>query len=1085
MTPILGDYLTNLAGELSAHVLAHIPAWVQAAWQGDETDMAVRRGLDAGLAAFMRRAKADAPAYAELWELIFPRFFRDEQVAGQVVRLLEGQPLNRRALQFMAAGAGYQAERFPELDFDAALQEFEGAFLIQATHEPTLQGILEANQLLQQTKLLAETRALLERIVALLQQIALQDIVGITADSITATNVVSGVQNIYHLAPAGGAPNYPSHWESHYLKALITRCSGLDLTTLSAGEATADSLSIAAVFTTLYLEGVGRAADEAVTDVLRPAEAPRVERDGRERAMPQPDKERLPITATEAVAGVRRLVILGRPGGGKSTLVNHIATQLARQRRGDEDVALPGWPAGYAPLPVRIILRRFADWLAREGRRGESGDVWAYLAYLLERWGCADSAAGVRETLISHGGIFFFDGLDEIRDAPARRAVLKGAVAEFAAMEAQCQVVVTSRPYAYAAGARWRLPDDEFVVVDLAPFGQAQIEAFNKAWYTRVMGPRRDWSTEQCELRAARLSRTILARPHLQRLAESPLLLTLMAQVDSSGTEAMLPNNRAELYRQTVDLLLARWENRIQLDDNPAADVPDEQILWLDGLPTQELRDILAKLAYDGHRAQGQQDQQTADDGPAVEIRYEQLRDALLVRFDSLARVEEIIIYIQHRTGLLVDKGEGVFTFPHRTYQEYLAGQHLQNTFGWQARLIKHVREAPDWWREVFLLSAASMTVADSIQFLVQALLPVDQKLTQRNVPWVMIAAQALVETNFGYYVALEQQQKAQEPQEAAAEGEGFTAFYQRVQNWLKAALVAEAVLPPQTRAEAGRWLAQLGDDRPGVGIDPATGLPDIVWSAEIPAGTYTIGGDKQAWLGFDKREVLIKQPYCLARYPVTYAQFQCFVDAPDFDDERWWRGMPGNAKELREQASRFTNHPRDMVSWYQAMAFCRWLTARLHTGELPAGALTGDVRQYEITLPHEYEWEVAARWPNSDAARRLYPWGAEFDAAKANMAEGGIRQTTAVGIYPAGRNAALELYDLSGNVGEWCRNKYDNPEDEAADSAWRMLRGGSWGDDADSARTAFRYARTPAARNYDVGFRLVVVGGGASSPIS
>ncbi|MCP5191426.1 MAG: SUMF1/EgtB/PvdO family nonheme iron enzyme, partial [Pseudomonadales bacterium] len=299
-------------------------------------------------------------------------------------------------------------------------------------------------------------------------------------------------------------------------------------------------------------------------------------------------------------------------------------------------------------------------------------------------------------------------------------------------------------------------------------------------------------------------------------------------------------------------------------------------------------------------------------------------------------------------------------------------------------------------------------------------------------------------------------------------------------------------------RARLGRLLAEVGDPRPGVGTILRSGqkLPDIVWGGEVPAGRYTIGGDAHA--GEARKQVPIKQPYRLARYPVTYVQFQCFVDALDFDDERWWVGMPAEVKgfwapiyplrEMAEQRFPFANHPRENVSWYQAMAFCRWLTARLHAGELPAGELTGDVGQYEITLPHEYEWEVAARWLNSDVFDRLYPWGPEFDAAKANTAEGGIRQTTAVGIYPAGQNATLGLYDLSGNVWEWCRNKYKDPDDEAVDgsNAWRVLRGGSWGYGADDARAAYRDGNNPAARSGISGFRLVVVGGGgASSPIS
>ncbi|MCP4420897.1 MAG: hypothetical protein GY805_30170, partial [Chloroflexi bacterium] len=171
MTPMFGDYLANLAAELSAHVLVAIPGWVKSSWQGDETDAAVGRCLNAGLTAFMRRAKADAPAYSELWEVIFPHFFHDTEVAEQVARLLEGQKLNHKPLLIMATKGGYQPERFPELNFDAALQEFEGAFLIQATYEQSLQGVIEANQLLQQTQLLAETQAILEQMVTLLQEI--------------------------------------------------------------------------------------------------------------------------------------------------------------------------------------------------------------------------------------------------------------------------------------------------------------------------------------------------------------------------------------------------------------------------------------------------------------------------------------------------------------------------------------------------------------------------------------------------------------------------------------------------------------------------------------------------------------------------------------------------------------------------------------------------------------------------------------------------------------------------------------------------------------------------------------------------
>jgi len=94
--------------------------------------------------------------------------------------------------------------------------------------------------------------------------------VGISADSITSTNVVGGDQHVYQLAPENLTSRFPDHWESHYLRALLTHCDRLDMTPLAASEATTETLSIAAVFTTLYLENVYRTENETVTDALTP-----------------------------------------------------------------------------------------------------------------------------------------------------------------------------------------------------------------------------------------------------------------------------------------------------------------------------------------------------------------------------------------------------------------------------------------------------------------------------------------------------------------------------------------------------------------------------------------------------------------------------------------------------------------------------------------------------------------------------------------------------------------------------------------------------------------------------------------------
>ena len=266
-------------------------------------------------------------------------------------------------------------------------------------------------------------------------------------------------------------------------------------------------------------------------------------------------------------------------------------------------------------------------------------------------------------------------------------------------------------------------------------------------------------------------------------------------------------------------------------------------------------------------------------------------------------------------------------------------------------------------------------------------------------------------------------------------------------------ALISDSTLSAShaVRAQAGRTLSQLGDTRPGVGVFVrAAGLklPDIAWGKEIAPGIYP----------YQNGTVEIKQAYQLARYPITYAQFQCFIDAPDVNDAAWWQGMPPDSNnKWYKQYFPYANHPRESVSWYQAVAFCRWLSHQLGL---------------EIRLPHEEEWEVAARYPDD----RSYPWGNEWNSNNTNTSESGIGQTTAVGLYPHGPHPDLRLYDLSGNVSEWCQNKYLDPTNEMvyASNDWRAVRGGSWDSDQSQARGACRSSYHPKLRDFDLGYRVV-----------
>lgn len=238
-----------------------------------------------------------------------------------------------------------------------------------------------------------------------------------------------------------------------------------------------------------------------------------------------------------------------------------------------------------------------------------------------------------------------------------------------------------------------------------------------------------------------------------------------------------------------------------------------------------------------------------------------------------------------------------------------------------------------------------------------------------------------------------------------------------------------------------------------------------------MPAGTYTIGGDDKAYRSLKRQEIKLAYEFKLAQYPLTFAQFQTFLDATDgFEDKRWWTDLPEvwRKQAMQDQRYLYSNHPRENVSWYQAYAFCKWLTAQYRDhapNYLPQG--------WEVRLPTQIEWEIAARYNDG----RFYPWGDDFDPAKANTDEGNkIGQTSAVGMYPSGMQPKLKLYDLSGNVLEWTFDLDDEPgRVDVRNNSGRGLRGGSFIKGTQGARAAYRYDYLPGLIDLDncIGLRL------------
>lgn len=628
------------------------------------------------------------------------------------------------------------------------------------------------------------------------------------------------VQTVNHVVHAGEDPAEAQSVVALYLHALAQDLAGLKLGEIdNSPDPTKQSpLQLADVY--VPLDTTLRIPEE-----LSLAEAFARGRNSRSGEPDDAHGETRPVSALEALAHHRELTLLGKPGSGKSTFGASVLLALAQAWQGQENTLAElgeTWTHG-PPLPIRVILRRFAERLPPGDRPARAGDLWDFIARDLQDAGYGLSAKVmdyVQRLARDKGATILLDGLDECGDERRRERVM-GAVRQLRQNAGpMCRFVLTARPYAWPDG-----PDPDRGVYALADLDDEKVEAFIHRRYEALQ--ERGWRSPGETGRKREDLLQAWRRQDLEPLARNPRPLTLMATLHSN--QGRLPEDRADLYQESVELLLLRWNRQIGAD-KALLDALDQP-----GLKLSDLRRALDRLAFETHERNVGQD-------AAADIAEHRLVNAFQPLLGNSKDKADIVVgYIEKRAGLLLGQGEKdgerQFVFPHRTFQEFLAASHLANRTDFPAQCRRLARAAPAHWQTVLPLAARLANAERGGSAADESIggRSVAEFRRERGEPqaedWrcALLAGMQLQEIGLA----------------AMRTGERTQAIAARVAGWLAASLPLHPErggMEAKLRAQAGDVLSALGDPR----FDPKRFyLPD-----EPNLGFVRIPADPQFKIG-------------------------------------------------------------------------------------------------------------------------------------------------------------------------------------------------------------------------------------------
>ncbi|MFZ4525571.1 MAG: SUMF1/EgtB/PvdO family nonheme iron enzyme [Chlorobium sp.] len=782
----------------------------------------------------------------------------------------------------------------------------------------------------------------------------------------------------------------------------------------------------------------------------------------------------------------RMLLVIGDPGVGKTTLLKYYALcALEESNR-----------LGFA-VPPNVFYLPLRD-LGRDKATNHYDSLPANLAIWAGKHHQTIGARLFDDWLQSTPSLVLLDGLDEISNTEERKEVCRWINGTWSGF-GQAFFVVTSRATGYLKEERIELEVDH-ERADVQDFTPAQQERFLRNWFTAAFlkdpcekgADEAEWERQQ---RAEAGVRTTTMVAHLngeknkglRQLAAIPMILQIMAILWKERD--FMPENRVKLYEASLDYLLEFRDKRRGIKPLISA---------------VHARQVLAPVSL------WMLETLKKDEVPKAEM-YIAMQEWL----DTLNTSEPpptaalFCDYLVKRAGLLVETGGKEYLFRHKSFREYLAGVQLKNDRPYERLNMLVSNFGEDLWTEPLRFFIASVDAQVFDKFMEKLFnSPVSEAMTTKQ----QLLLQTIIEEAKGQKVdalcrkllepdtTVSRQRVILDCLKTIAKPSALAVLEQfRVQELEKGSTENTDVLD---RAEEV-ILAFGGKVRERVTEKNISGKPLSLCNPNEQNAEYILIPGGNYWYSSMQKAVDVADCY-VAKYPVTNKLYRSFIGwleekdtgqihasalrveleriaeskewGPAFGD--YIKGGNDNLAALfsstYDEDRKFggENQPVVGVSWYAARAYCLWLSSF----EESAG-------YYRLANEIEWEWAAGGKQGTTGQKVREYPWAEEKGKAHPkllNFSGSIIGATTPVGSYPDGATPE-GLYDMAGNVLEWCCDWYSdagtftNPLGAETGST-RALRGGGWYLNDLLCRSANRLNFTPETQHPSIGFRLVFI---------